>query len=528
MNHRVAPLLPIAAGLCLATEVRYYDDALPTTMNPMFARTSVDFRTADLVFDRLVYRNEITQELQSDVLAMDESGAFRAEYPSDVTVQLYVRDGITWHDGVPFDADDVCFTLNAMLDEQTPSPVAQPFRLAIDHCATAPDHKSFGVTFRRVFAEPLAQLQFHVLPKHAFNPDWGPVSPDLDFSSRPIGTGPMSASRGRKSVAFTAYPNGHHHAQIASLSMSEGTDPFLAVRRLINGDVHGLVNLPRALQTDVIESKVATVKSTGSEGFLYIAVNTNKGPLADRRVRQALNLTIDRTTLREVTVGSGPTNPEPELVSGPFTATSPYYNRQVPAIEHADPARAEALLVEAGAVRREGRWLWNDEVIAFKIGIHAPLDVEANDVLRQLQNELEQAGFSTEVYKISQDEWARKVVTGQMTDFDLFVGSWRVGRMSSVQSMFHSRTEDGLGALNIFNYKDADTDKLLDRFDAAKTDVEARDQYRVLHAHLAEDLPYLYLWSVDRRSAWRNEVQDVTIGSDRYFGTFDEWHVAAP
>ena len=84
--------------------------------------------------------------------------------------------------------------------------------------------------------------------------------------------------------------------------------------------------------------------------------------------------------------------------------------------------------------------------------------------------------------------------------------------------MFHSR-EASRGAPNIFGYDNSDVDDLLLKFERARTDTEAKNIYHELHATLAEDLLYLFLWKLDTKSAWA-EVRDANIAPYYYFTAF--------
>ena len=166
--------------------------------------------------------------------------------------------------------------------------------------------------------------------------------------------------------------------------------------------------------------------------------------------------------------------------------------------------------------------LYEGEPITLRIGMNAPLDSEAKDLLNQIGNQLQAGGFDRQVYKVSNDDWTRKAVTGQMPEFDLLIGKWSFGLVEDVNALFATR-DGGNGALNIFNYSNADVDGLLERYDSARTDTEARDAYHELHAYLANDLPYLFLWKLDTKSAWRNEIRNNTIAPYYYFTEFDGW-----
>ena len=157
--------------------------------------------------------------------------------------------------------------------------------------------------------------------------------------------------------------------------------------------------------------------------------------------------------------------------------------------------------------------------------LHAPLDLEARDLLNQLANQLNQAGFGQEVYKVKADEWVSTVITGNQTEsYDMLIGKWSFGVVENIEPLFHTR-EGGHGSMNIFNYSNPEVDRLLQAWDDAVTDTEAQDAYHELHALLAQDLPYLFLWKLDTKSAWRMEVRNNTITPYFYFTEYSGWQL---
>lgn len=508
-------VLPLLAG----ADIGYYEESLPTSLNPLFARTMSDRRSDELVFDRLFYRSAITNELKSRLVSQFE------RLDDGKKLKVVIRDGVKWHDGKSLGPDDVCFTLDAMLDPGTPAEMATEFREAIQSCEVVKGENAAVFTFNKVYHNPRERVAFHVLPKHAF--DGTAVSPDLDFSSRPVGSGPMKASRGRREVRFTAFPNGHHNAKITDLLLSEGNDPLVQVKTLINGGVFGVVSVAPQYRDEVAASDDVALKSYDLRSWWFVALNTNTPTLQDKRVRQAINLTLDRSKLRELTIGVDPDdeNPPCEFVSGPFVQSSPFYNRAVPIQEHADGARAKELMTQAGASMNAGRWLINGQPITLRIGMNSQLDGEARDLLNQIGNQLQEGGFDRQVFKVPNDEWAQKAVTGRLKDqFDALIGKWSFGVVEDVNDMFHTRGGQQ-GKYNIFDYTNAQVDGILSRYDAARTDTEAQDAYHDLHAMLADELPYIFLWKLDTKSAWRNEVKNGTITPYFYFTEFDGWRL---
>ena len=101
------------------------------------------------------------------------------------------------------------------------------------------------------------------------------------------------------------------------------------------------------------------------------------------------------------------------------------------------------------------------------------------------------------------------------------IGKWSFGLVEEVNELFHSK-----GRQNIFRYENPSVDEALQQYDDAVTDTEQRDAYHRLHTLLANDLPYLFLWKLDTKSAWRTEVRGNIIAPYFYFTEIDSWSVA--
>ncbi len=492
--------------------LNYFEESLPTSLNPLFAETMVDSRAQELVFDRLWYNDAITNELRSRVVSRYEvAEAGRA-------IKITLKEGITWHDGTAMTSKDLCFTVKSMLNSGTPSVVAAAYQEFVAGCEVQGPTVAL-IRFRKVLPNPRARLGFYILPAGQFTST--AISPDLSFSARPLGTGAYKGARTRREVIFDVYNNAHHSSSVMQLQLREGGDPLLQIRTLEGGEVQGIVVVPPGSRADLRASDEVTLKSYDLRSWWFIAVNAKNPALQDKRVRQALNLIIDRTELREYTIGvkPGERNSPCEFISGPFVQSSPYYNRSVPTVPTANRARADALLKAAGLTRVGGRWHLGEQPITLKIGMQSNLNNEATDLLEQVGNQLGDAGFDRQTSKVSSDEWSQEVVSGQ-SDFDLVIGKWSFGLVEAVGDLFHTS-----GRKNIFGYTDAGVDGLLDAYEDAITDTEQKDAYHKLHQRLADELPYLFLWKLDTKSAWRTEVRGNIITPYFYFTEIDSWKV---
>ena len=519
--HRLLSVLGLAAAaLTTGASLAFFEESLPSTMNPLFAQSMVDNRVHELVMDRIYFNDPINNELVSNIVqewALVESGK---------SIRLVLRKGVKWQDGEVLGADDICFTVKAMLDPGTPSPIAEKQRAIFAGCTVEKPDVAV-VQFTKVFHNPLNRLSVHVLPEHAFGGKTA-IQPDHEFSLRPVGTGPMKGSSGRRGTTFEKFKNVHHDAGIDTLSLQEGNDPLVQVKTLINNGVQGIITVPPGNRAEVSAQDDLALKSYDLRSWWFVAVNQEKPYLKDKRVRQALDLIVDRTDLRQLSIGvkPGEQNSPCEFISGPFVQSSPFYNRTVAVNARADKAKAFELLNAAGLKQEGGRWHFKNEPITMRIGMKAPLDIEAPDLLSQVGNQLSAAGFDRQEFKITTDDWNLKVLTGQASDYDLVIGKWSFGLVEDVNPLFHSR-KDGRGAFNVFNFSNAQVDTLLAQYEVARTDTQAQDAYHKLHSLLAQELPYLFLWKLDTKSAWRTEVRSNTITPYYYWTVFDKWRTGA-
>ena len=515
--------LAVAAGIVAALglvaadgTVVFYEGSLPTTLNPLFSRSMADRRAQELIFDRLFHRSTFTGEVRSRLVDVD------AVLDDGAGVRVVVRNGIRWHDGQRLTAEDICFTVDALLDQGTPSQMARPYRDVLAGC-TVDDRKTATVRFTRALHNPTEQLGFPVLPQHAFGATR--ISPDDDFAVRPIGTGPMRGRKGRTEVFFDANANAHHSAGIAAMRSTEGGDPLVQVRTLLNGGVQGLIAVSPALRTDVMASDDVSLKSYDLRSWWYVAIDTDHPLLSKVDVRRALDAALDRKQLREYSIGYDPDDAvQPcEFISGPFVPSSPYYNRSVPVRLRSDLAEVRERMTAVGAEERHGTWVVDGEPVTLRVGMHAPLDLEARDLLNLVGNQLQMAGFGRQVFKVSDDDWSTKAVTGGLKgQYDLLIGKWSFGVVENVGPLFETRSGNR-GALNVFGYSDAEVDRLVRAWDDAHTIGQAQDAYQELHARLDDQQPYLFLWKLDTKSAWRNEVVGATVTPYWYFTEFDGW-----
>jgi peptide/nickel transport system substrate-binding protein len=167
----------------------------PKTFNPLISVDSASSEAVDELFEGLVRLNPKTM-LPEGLLASswehDEAGT---------TWTFHLRTDVTWHDGTPFTADDVAFTIEAIFDPNVPNSSKHVLMVGGQPIKTeVVDPHTIKLILAEPFAPLLNSIGFGILPKHIlklaledkkFTQAWGIDTPP----ERIVGTGPYKMTR---------------------------------------------------------------------------------------------------------------------------------------------------------------------------------------------------------------------------------------------------------------------------------------------------------------------------------------------
>lgn len=229
--------VPEAAGRVDA-EQSWTVAELPGTLHPLFAETVVDVAAQSLVYDRLFYRSPEDGEWRTRVLASWTVSR------GDGSVNLGLVEGLSWSDGAPVVAADLCASLELPATVHA-SRVSPP---ALASCEeTGP--RSVRVELSEPGGDVRPLLDLPLLPAHL---EAELSTPDSELSSRPVGSAGYSALRGRRAVYFEAREVPHHQPPVGKLIWSETSDPLVAAKTLeVGGQAAMLGAVPDWLAADL-------------------------------------------------------------------------------------------------------------------------------------------------------------------------------------------------------------------------------------------------------------------------------------
>ena len=319
------------------------------------------------------------------------------EVSEDGTVYTFtLAQGVTFHDGTTFDADDVVFSLDRARAEDSTN--AQKALFAGIASVEAVDPGSVKVTL----TEPNGNFPFNMA--------WGDavmVAPESveTTATAPVGTGPFS---------FTEWVQGDH----VMLSRYDGywgdapalsqatfkfiSDPNAAFAAMMAGDVDAFPNFPAPETLGQFEADPRFKVIVGStEGETILAMNNKQAPLDDVRVREAIAHAINRQDIIDGAMfGFG------TPIGTHFAPHNPDY-LDLTGLSNHDPEKARALLAEVG------------EVGPLRLMLPPPTYARRGGEIIAAQ--LREVGIETEISNLEWAQWLEQVFKGK--DFDLTIVS---------------------------------------------------------------------------------------------------------
>ncbi len=492
----------------------YGEYGRPATLDPITSNEMISLRLTELLFNGLVGINE-KQEIVPEL-------AQRWDRSSDGRVYtFYLRKDVTWHpregeEPKPFSADDVMFTYKIMMHPRTITPLKVRYEF-IDKAEKIDDY-TVRFTLKRPILNALAKFSFKVIPKH------GPVNPqfltrDDAFVQNPIGTGPYMLKNvtAEREIVLTANDNyfkGRPHVdQIVAKPFADQN--IMTQALMFNAiDMIVLVN-PRDIP-EIQGDKRFILQPYNALSYSFFGYNCRNPLLADKRVRQAFTYAVNRQEMLDSFFNSQGT-----IISGPFAPGSWAYNLDVLPIPF-EPQKAIALLQEAGFSRGADGFMQKDGK-KLTLSLKVPIEKESEAVKRVVlafKNYLKNVGVDIKVEFKEWQAWKEDVFLEH--DFDVIFASWVFDDSADISSLFHSG-EIGPWKNNFGGYSNPEVDGLINESKLTLDHEKRRTINRKLHAILADENPYTFLWTLTNYAAFQKKVRRVAIHPYKFFSYADEW-----
>ncbi len=399
---------------------------------------------------------------------------------------FHLRRGVTFHDGTPFTADNVAFTLDRARAPQSSNAQRSLFDL-IESVTPLASHR-----IRITLKEPLGAFTTYL--------GWGDAVIVAKESAgtnavNPVGTGPFRFQQWRKGASVTLSRNEQYWGERSPLDQINFIfipDPTAAFASLMAGDVDGFPNYPAAENLGLIErdARFKIVTGTG-EGEMVLAINSGKPPFNDIRVRRTLNHAVNKQAVIDAGLfGYGApigSHFPPHHVS--YVDLSNRYRY--------DPAMARQLLADAGFPN------------GFDVTLTLPPPAYARRGGEVIAAQLEAVGVNVTIRNIEWAQWLEQVFGNKA--YDLTV----VSHTEPLDIDIYARPE------YYFDYQNPAFNSVIQELRAASDESRRDELFKKAQTILAEDAvnvfiassPKIAVWSKNVIGAWANapvQANDLT------------------
>jgi peptide/nickel transport system substrate-binding protein len=437
------------------------------------------------------------------------------------TITFRLKPNLKWADDQPLTSDDVLFTWKKVTDDKTRTPYGSDFKLVIK--AETPDPSTFRVTYAAPYAPALdTWAGLHILPKHLLKDQ------DINttaFARKPVGSHyyKLAAWKNGQFLKLTRNPNATQgQARIDSLLSRIIPDKAAQFLELSadNIDLMGLNPIQYARifpARPELNKNIALYKELGNN-YTYLGFNLKRKPFDDIRVRQAINYAIDKQEIIDgVLLGLG------EPVASPYKPGTRWSNPALKSYPY-DPAKAKALLKEAGFVDSDGDGVLEKDgkPFAFEILTNQNKEREMTGVL--IQRRLKEIGIDANIRVLEWASFLGRFIKPK--EFDVVVLGWSLSLDPDQYSIWHS-SQQAPGQFNFISYNNPRVDKLLE---AGRLEMDPDKRMKIYHEFskiLLEDSPIVYLSAGYGLSAIHKRVQGISnpappagIGHNTY-----EWYI---
>jgi peptide/nickel transport system substrate-binding protein len=451
-----------------------------------------EYPAVDMIYSgltRLNIRMEPEPELATGWTGENEARRF--------TFRL--REGVRWHDGSPFTAEDVVATFRAILEPRTGSP-ARPVLNMIRDIST-PDPLTVTFDLNVPFADfpvAVAHANARIVSAAAL------ARPLAELDTRANGTGPFRIETFDGARMLRLVRNPHYYKPnrpyLDAVELHLFPDLAGEAANFLSGAMDVMLEVQQADFRRIATAPNVNAQRVPSGRYLNVVMRQDQPPFNDIRVRQALAMSIDRQAMVDLVLdGLG--------IVGADNPLSPGYRflvqHQPPAY---NPQAARRLLAEAGHPR----------------GIRIPLVCSNRPAIRTqggvaIKAMAAPAGFDIDVQTIPHDTFLANV----WRRGNFYIGFW--GMQPTEDAAFTLLlTSDA--AFEDTGWKNAEFDALIARARGTLDEAERRSLYARAQELVVRDRPYIIPFFQDVLTASRNHVRGWTANPiPRTFYMEDVW-----
>ena len=418
-----------------------------------------------------------------------------------------LRENVLWHDGKKFSAQDVKFTLQALLDSKINAPSRVNFE-AIKEIKIL-DDSHLSITLSYPFPAFLDALNIGIVPKHLLQ---GEDFYTTSFNQNPIGTGPYKFASRKKGQHIILEANEKFYLQkvkTKNLILRHISDSTISAIELKKGNVDvSLVGFD--FVKDFQNDKDFQVIIEKSADYRALGFSQDDEILKDKNVRKALNHLIKKDSIVETLLhGYGEVAHHPLQRSWASPKNYPTYDF--------NPKKADKLLKKAGFVKKDGFYQKDGKKLSFEMYAMSGDSLRVA-LITLLQAEFQKYGIDAKAIAKPSGSFAydevQSALLGWGSPYDADFHTYRVfGYVDGVRPDW-----------NFSNYKNDKVSKSLKQARSTNNKAQRKKEYAKFINALHEDPPFLFLVYLDFPLVANKEIKGIKTQILGHHGVGFTWN----
>ena len=435
---------------------------------------------------------------------------------------FHLRPGVRWHDGVPLTAEDVKFNYEAYVNPKNASPYGGMFEPI--KSVEVVDDLTAKVTYKRLYSPAIIDWMQPLVPKHAL--DSAALAREMarrqlspkereqlafrttDFNRNPIGTGPFRFVDWLPGQYIHLARNDQYwgnKAQYRDFYFRSIPDYLTMEVEFNAGAVDMYYAQPHQAQR-YRQDPHYQVLSENDGAYAYIGYNLRRPLFKDPRVRRALGMAIDVDgIIQNVLFGEG------KRATGPYYSNTPYYDPSVKPLQY-DPKGALELLGEAGWHKNAAGMLEKDgQLLAFTLVTNSG-NIQRKAIMTIAQEAWRRLGVEIKVQAFEWTVFLEEFV--ETNNFDAIVLAWGGGGINPDMHTIWDSSQTHPYEQNHVGYESAEADALIKKIRETYDNDELIRLTHQLHALVAHDQPYTFLYENLRPVVFDKRIARVQSGPE--------------
>lgn len=458
-----------------------------TSLDPQFI---TNIPSANFIYQK-VYENLVTFDENMEIIPNLASDWNQID---DVTWEFTLEEGITFHDGEPFNADAVKITLDRLLDPETGSPQREKVSM-IEEVKVIDD-----TTVQLILSEPYAPILSILASQEASILSPKSIQEDPDsLSDTPVGTGPFVFESWNSGQSITLSKNESYWgepAKVDEVVFEIIPEDSTRLAMIETGEAHISDNIP-VTELDRIENSDSLILNR-TEGLAveYIGFNNREAPFDNIDLRKAVSHAIEREAII-----NGVYNDIGTLATSAMSPNVFGFSENVEAYEY-NINEAKKFLEDSGFdVNTELTLVTSDRK-------------ERVSMAEVIQSQLKGIGLNVNIQVL---EYGAYIETMDSGEFDMFIGGWgnATGDGDYNQyNLFHTNSFGSPG--NHFYYSNPEVDELIEEARKESDNQRRLEIYEQTQTIELEDAAYVPIRNYEHLAVSSNSVHNFWLSPTNY------------